>query len=83
MLCDVQGSDKVSRENLSRPAAIIRQLHDQKQGPPQVAKKWSGHLTDSIFNWYSIFDADDMREAQKQTEQYREEKAKSKVVGMK
>ena len=37
----------------------------------QVAKQWSGHKADSMFERYSILDTDDMREAQKKTEEYR------------
>jgi integrase len=48
----------------------------------QVAKKWSGHVTDSIFQRYSILNTDDMRDAQKQTEDYREKTTESNVVTM-
>lgn len=48
---------------------------------PQIAKKWSGHVSDSMFNRYSILTTDDMREAFEQTERFRETEA-SKVVSM-
>ena len=54
----------------------------------QVAKVWSGHSSDSIFERYSILTTDDLQIAQRQTEQYREgarkeaEQKAQKVVGM-
>jgi integrase len=39
---------------------------------PQVAKKWSGHTSDSMFDRYAILTTDDMRDALEQTEKFRE-----------
>ena len=50
--------------------------------PTQVAKKISGHKTDSMFQRYSILITDDLRSALEKTEQYRETAAKQKVVSM-
>jgi integrase len=47
----------------------------------QVAKQWSGHRSDSMFERYSILTTDDMREAQKKTEQYRQSQ-REKVVAI-
>jgi integrase len=47
----------------------------------QVAKQWSGHKSDSMFERYSILTTDDMREAQKKTEQYRQSQ-REKVVAI-
>lgn len=38
---------------------------------PQIAKRWSGHVSDSMFQRYSILTTDDLRNAFTQTEQYR------------
>ena len=38
---------------------------------PQIAKRWSGHVSDSMFQRYSILTTDDLRSAFTQTEQYR------------
>jgi len=46
---------------------------------PQVAKRWSGHVSDSMFQRYSILTTDDLRSAFTQTEQYRAAE-KAKVV---
>ena len=46
---------------------------------PQIAKKWSGHKSDSMFQRYSILTTDDMREAYERTEKFRETEAQ-KVV---
>ena len=51
----------------------------------QVAKVWSGHSSDSVFERYSILTTDDLRDAQRQTEQYREgaqQAAEQKIVAM-
>jgi integrase len=48
---------------------------------PQIAKKWSGHVSDEIFQRYSILTTDDMREAFEQTEKFRETEA-AKVVSI-
>jgi integrase len=47
----------------------------------QVAKRWSGHTSDSMFERYSILTTDDMREAQKRTEEYRQSQ-REKVVAI-
>ena len=47
----------------------------------QVAKRWSGHTSDSMFERYSILTTDDMREAQKRTEEYRKSQ-REKVVAI-
>ncbi len=47
----------------------------------QVAKQWSGHKSDSMFERYSILTTDDMREAQKKTEEYRKSQ-REKVVAI-
>lgn len=51
---------------------------------PQVAKKISGHKTDSMFQRYSIIVTDDVRAALEQTEAYRKVQAaaKPKVAAM-
>jgi integrase len=49
---------------------------------PQVAKKISGHKTDSMFSRYSIIVTDDLRSALERTDQYRATAAKQKVVAM-
>jgi len=48
---------------------------------PQVARKWSGHETDSMFTRYAILTTDDMREAFQTTEKFREVE-KRKVVAI-
>jgi integrase len=47
----------------------------------QVAKQWSGHKSDSMFQRYNIITTDDMREAAKRTEEYRKTQ-REKVVAM-
>jgi integrase len=47
----------------------------------QVAKQWSGHKSDSMFERYSILTTDDMREAAKKTEEYRKSQ-REKVVAI-
>jgi integrase len=47
----------------------------------QVAKQWSGHKSDSMFERYSILSTDDMREAAKKTEEYRKSQ-REKVVAI-
>ena len=47
----------------------------------QVAKQWSGDKSDSMFERYSILTTDDMREAQKRTEEYRKSQ-REKVVAI-
>lgn len=37
----------------------------------QIAKRWSGHVSDSMFQRYSILTTDDLRGAFTQIEQYR------------
>ena len=50
---------------------------------PQVAKRWSGHVSDEVFERYNILDSDDLRKAQQQTHEYREKAARQqKVVAM-
>jgi integrase len=51
---------------------------------PQVAKKISGHKTDSMFQRYSILTTDDLRAALEKTEQYRAAEAakQPRVVSM-
>jgi integrase len=51
---------------------------------PQVAKKWSGHVSDEIFERYNILTTDDLRQAHQQTQQYREAAAarQQKLVAM-
>jgi len=49
--------------------------------PTQIAKRWSGHKSDSMFERYSILTTDDMRLALQQTEQYRESQ-REKVVAI-
>lgn len=39
---------------------------------PQIAKKWSGHVSDSMFQRYSILTTEDMREAFGAAEKFRE-----------
>jgi len=48
---------------------------------PQVAKRWSGHTSDSMFQRYAILTTDDMREAFEATEKFREP-AQPKVAQM-
>jgi integrase len=48
---------------------------------PQIAKKWSGHVSDSMFQRYSILTTDDLREAFETTEKFREAE-QQKVVSM-
>jgi integrase len=48
---------------------------------PQIAKKWSGHISDSMFARYSILTTDDLREAFETTQKFREAE-KAKVVAM-
>lgn len=48
---------------------------------PQIAKKVSGHVTDEVFERYSIIVPNDVREALAQTEQYRKT-AREKVIAM-
>jgi integrase len=47
----------------------------------QVAKQWSGHKSDSMFERYSILTTDDMREAAKKTEDYRKSQ-REKIVAI-
>jgi integrase len=47
----------------------------------QVAKQWSGHKSDSMFERYSILTTDDMREAARRTEEYRKTQ-REKVVAI-
>jgi integrase len=50
---------------------------------PQVAKKISGHKTDSMFQRYSILTTDDLAAALPRTQEYREATAKqARVVAM-
>jgi len=49
---------------------------------PQVAKRWSGHTSDSMFQRYSILTTDDMREAFEVAEKFREP-AQTKIVAIK
>jgi integrase len=51
---------------------------------PQIAKKWSGHISDSMLNRYSILTTDDMREAFETTEKFRdsEQQKESNVVAI-
>jgi len=51
---------------------------------PQIARKWSGHLSDSMFQRYSILTTDDLREAFETTEKFREAEAakQPQVVSM-
>lgn len=49
---------------------------------PQIAKRWSGHTSDSMFQRYSILTTADMREAFETTEKFREP-AQTKVVAFK
>lgn len=46
----------------------------------QVAKQWSGHKSDSMFERYSILTTDDMREAARKTEEYRKSQREKVVV---
>ena len=48
---------------------------------PQIARKWSGHLSDSMFQRYSILTTDDMRQAFETTEKFREAE-QQKVIAM-
>jgi integrase len=51
--------------------------------PTQLAKLWSGHKSDAVFERYSILDTNDMREAFEKTEQYRKQAAsKDKIRAM-
>jgi integrase len=52
--------------------------------PRAIAKKLTGHLSDSMLDRYSIVEVDDMREAQRRTAQYRNEQKREqqKVVAM-
>lgn len=49
---------------------------------PQIAKRWSGHSSDSMFQRYAILTTDDMREAFQTTEKFREP-VQTKVVAFK
>jgi integrase len=49
---------------------------------PQIAKRWSGHASDSMFQRYAILTTDDMREAFETTQNFREP-AQTKVVAIK
>lgn len=48
---------------------------------PQVAKRWSGHTSDSMFQRYAILTTDDMREAFEVADKFRE--PKTKIVAIK
>jgi len=54
--------------------------------PMQVAKKWSGHESDAVFNRHGILDkADDLRKAAELVREYRAAKAeqeKAKAVAI-
>ena len=89
--CGSEGPEKSCR-NCKTPCKYKGKLfHDLRRSAvrnmvkagtnTQVAKQWSGHKTDSMFQRYNIVTTDDMREALKKTEAYRKEQ-REKVVAI-
>lgn len=89
--CGGQGPEKYCKKCKAAKRYEGRLFHDLRRSAvrnmvqagvsTQVAKKWSGHTSDSVFERYSIIVTDDMREAQKQTEEYRKSQ-REKVVAI-
>jgi integrase len=89
--CGGQGPEKYCKKCKIAKRYQGRLFHDLRRSAvrnmvqagvsTQVAKKWSGHSSDSVFERYSIIITDDMREAQKQTEEYRKSQ-REKIVAI-
>lgn len=85
------GDFKKSWRTACEKAGVNRIFHDFRRSAvrnmvqagvnPQVAKKLSGHKSDSMFSRYSIIVTDDLREAQNRTEAYRKNQ-QQKVIAM-
>ena len=68
-----------SHHDLRRSAA--RNL-TQAGVPRELAKKVTGHVSDSMWHRYNIVITDDVRGALEKTEKYRETAAQQKVVAV-
>jgi len=89
--CGGQGAEKYCKKCKTARKYVGKLFHDLRRTAvrnmvkagvrTQVAKQWSGHKTDSMFERYSILDTDDMCEAQKKTEEYRKGQ-REKVVAI-
>jgi integrase len=89
--CHGEGSERTCKKCEVTTTYSGRIFHDLRRSAvrrmirakvdPQLAKKWSGHVTDSMLHRYSILTTDDMREAFETTEKFREPE-KQKVVAM-
>jgi integrase len=89
--CEGQGLEKYCRKCKIARKYAGKLFHDLRRTAvrnmvkagvnTQVAKQWSGHKSDSMFERYSILTTGDMGEAQKRTEEYRKRQLQ-KVVAM-
>jgi integrase len=88
--CEKQGPEKYCAK-CKRPRKYQGKLfHDLRRSAvrnmvkagvnTQVAKQWSGHKSDSMFERYSILTTDDMREAARKTEEYRKSQREQVVA---
>jgi integrase len=89
--CGEQGPEKYCKKCKNARKYEGKLFHDLRRSAvrnmvkagvnTQVAKQWSGHRSDSMFERYSILTTDDMREAQEKTELYRQSQ-REKVVAI-
>jgi hypothetical protein len=54
----------------ARHAALCRAQPHPRKGAPPIAKRWTGHESDAVFERYNIIDNDDMQLAAELLQQY-------------